>query len=117
MKKIFVPVMILALTLALLPPTSWDGLFYHLTGPKLYLQQGAIRPGPDIPHLNFPSLMEMNFLLAMAVGLFSLFDLPVERYPDVQMGKVQINTVLPGASPEDVESLITDEIEDALDDL
>ena len=59
--------LLLALTLALLPPTSWDGLFYHLTGPKLYLQQGAIRPGPDIPHLNFPSLMEMNFLLAMAV--------------------------------------------------
>jgi hypothetical protein len=58
---------LLALTLALLPPTSWDGLFYHLTGPKLYLQQGAIRPGPDIPHLNFPSLMEMNFLLAMAL--------------------------------------------------
>ncbi len=57
---------LLALTLALLPPTSWDGLFYHLTGPKLYLAQGAIRPGPDIPHLNFPSLMEMNFLLAMA---------------------------------------------------
>lgn len=58
---------LLALSLALLPPTSWDGLFYHLTGPKLYLQQSAIRPGPDIPHLNFPSLMEMNFLLAMGV--------------------------------------------------
>jgi HAE1 family hydrophobic/amphiphilic exporter-1 len=62
-------------------------------------------------------LVNLLFLLAMAVGLFSLFDLPVERYPDVQMGKVQINTVLPGASPEEVESLITDEIEEALDDL
>lgn len=58
---------VLALTLALLPPTSWDGLFYHLTGPKLHLAEGAIRPGPDIPHLNFPSLMEMNFLLAMGI--------------------------------------------------
>ena len=57
----------LALTLALLPPTSWDGLFYHLTGPELYLDQGGIRPGPDIPHLNFPALIEMNFLLAMAI--------------------------------------------------
>jgi len=62
-------------------------------------------------------LVNLLFALAMAVGLFSLFDLPVERYPDVQMGKVQINTVLPGASPEEVESLITDEIEEALDDL
>ena len=57
----------LALTLALLPPTSWDGLFYHLTGPEWYLKQGAIRPGPDVPHFNFPALMEMNFLLAMAI--------------------------------------------------
>jgi HAE1 family hydrophobic/amphiphilic exporter-1 len=62
-------------------------------------------------------LVNLLFALAMAVGLFSLFDLPVERYPDVQMGKVQIHTVLPGASPEEVESLITDEIEEALDDL
>jgi len=62
-------------------------------------------------------LVNLLFALAMAVGLFSLFDLPVERYPDVQMGKVQINTVLPSASPEEVESLITDEIEEALDDL
>jgi HAE1 family hydrophobic/amphiphilic exporter-1 len=62
-------------------------------------------------------LVNLLFVLAMAVGLFSLFDLPVERYPDVQMGKVQINTVLPGASPEEIESLITDEIEEALDDL
>ena len=57
----------LALTLALLPPTSWDGLFYHLTAPQYYLEQGAIRPGPDIPHFNFPALMEMNFLLAMGI--------------------------------------------------
>ena len=62
-------------------------------------------------------LVNLLFVLAMAVGLFSLFDLPVERYPDVQMGKVQIDTILPGASPEEIESLITDEIEEALDDL
>jgi 4-amino-4-deoxy-L-arabinose transferase-like glycosyltransferase len=57
----------LALTLALLPPTEWDSLFYHLTGPAQYLTEGQIRPGPDIPHLNFPALMEMNFLLAMVI--------------------------------------------------
>ena len=62
-------------------------------------------------------LINLLFLLAIAVGLFSLFDLPVERYPDVHMGKVVIRTIYPGASPEEVESLVTREIEEALDDL
>ena len=57
----------LGLTLALLPPSDWDGLFYHLTGPKLYLIAGRIAPGIDIPHLNFPSLFEMHFMLALAL--------------------------------------------------
>jgi 4-amino-4-deoxy-L-arabinose transferase-like glycosyltransferase len=53
------------LLVALLPPTDWDGLFYHLTGPKLYLQAGRVIGGVDIPHLNFPSLMEMLYAWAM----------------------------------------------------
>ncbi len=57
----------LALTLALLPPTDWDGLFYHLKGPQLYLSAGAIRPGIDLSHLNFPALFEMLYTLAMAL--------------------------------------------------
>jgi hypothetical protein len=60
-------VLLLAVTLALLPPTSWDGLFYHLKGPKLYLEAGRIVGGVDIPHLNFPSLFQMWFLLAMGI--------------------------------------------------
>ena len=55
------------LSLALLPPTNWDGLFYHLKGPKLYLEAGRIYGGVNIPHLSFPSLFQMNFLLAMAL--------------------------------------------------
>ena len=57
----------MALFIALLPPTSWDGLFYHLKGPKLYLEAGRIIGGIDIPHLNFPSLFEMLFMLAMGL--------------------------------------------------
>lgn len=57
----------LALTQALLPPTSWDGLFYHLTGPKLYLEGGRIGANTEISHLNFPALFEMLFTLAMGV--------------------------------------------------
>lgn len=60
-------IILLALTLAMLPPTGWDGLFYHLKGPKLYLEAGQIYGGVDIPHLNFPSLFQMWFLLAMGI--------------------------------------------------
>ena len=55
----------LAFLVALTPPIDWDGLFYHLTGPKLYIGQHRIVPGIDIPHLNFPSLMEMLYLYGM----------------------------------------------------
>ena len=55
----------LAFLVALTPPVDWDGLFYHLTGPKLYIGQHRIVPGIDIPHLNFPSLMEMLYLYGM----------------------------------------------------
>ncbi|WP_027720619.1 efflux RND transporter permease subunit [Maridesulfovibrio zosterae] len=57
------------------------------------------------------------FILLMVVGIFSMTDLPIERYPNVHMGKVIINAFLPGASPSDVEALVTKKIEDALDDL
>ncbi|MFQ5575668.1 MAG: ArnT family glycosyltransferase [Anaerolineae bacterium] len=57
----------MALTVALLPPTDWDGLVYHLTGPKLYLGAGRIAPGLDFPILNYPGLIEMLFLMAMAL--------------------------------------------------
>ena len=60
-------VLFLALLQALLPPLSWDALSYHLTGPKLYLAAGQIRPGIDIAPLNYPALLEMLFMLAMAV--------------------------------------------------
>lgn len=57
----------LALTRALLPPTDWDGLFYHLTGPKIYLEAGRLVSGIDIPHLSFPALFEMLFMLVMGL--------------------------------------------------
>ncbi len=58
---------LLAFTIALLPPIDWDGLFYHLTAPKSYLAAGRIVGGVDIPHFSFPQLLEMVFALAIAV--------------------------------------------------
>lgn len=60
-------VLTLALIIALLPPTSWDALFYHLKAPKLYLAAGRIVGGIDIPHFSFPALFQMLFTLAMGI--------------------------------------------------
>ncbi len=67
--------------------------------------------------INQKVLVNLLFLMLMVVGFISLLELPVERYPNVNMGKVMITTFLPGASPKDVEALVTREIEDSLDDL
>jgi hypothetical protein len=57
--------LILALVACLTPPAAWDSQVYHLTGPKLYIQQGRITGDIDIPYLGFPSLLEMLFLSGM----------------------------------------------------
>ncbi len=62
-------------------------------------------------------LVNLLFVVLMVVGAFALFSLPVERYPNVQIGKVFIETLYPGASPAEVEALVTREVEEALDDL
>lgn len=62
-------------------------------------------------------LFNLLFVLLMAVGVFVMFQSPVERYPNIDFGKAYINTYYPGASPKDVETLITKEIEDAIENL
>ena len=57
------------------------------------------------------------FVILVVVGIYTLFVVPVERYPAVNMGKARIQAFYPGASPEDVEALVTSEIEKALEDL
>jgi len=59
--------LVLTLLIALAPPTDWDGLFYHLTFPRLYLERGRIVAVTDVPHQFFPGMMEMLFTAAMAV--------------------------------------------------
>jgi 4-amino-4-deoxy-L-arabinose transferase-like glycosyltransferase len=56
---------LLALLVALAPPIDWDGLFYHLILPRLYIEQGRITPVTDMPHQYFPGLVEMLYLAAM----------------------------------------------------
>ncbi len=62
-------------------------------------------------------LLNLLFVLIMLVGAWAMLRSPVERYPNIHFGKVLIDTYYPGASPQDVEALVTREIEDALEDL
>ena len=55
------------------------------------------------------------FVVLMVVGFIALFALPAERYPNFGFGEVVISTAYPGASPEEVESLVTRKIEEALE--
>ncbi len=61
--------------------------------------------------------LNVVFVLLIVAGVFALFSSPVENMPPVDMGRVFIVTPYPGASAEDVESLVTTKIEDALDGL
>jgi HAE1 family hydrophobic/amphiphilic exporter-1 len=57
----------------------------------------------------------LMFVVLISVGFFALFALPAERYPNFALGEVAITTVYPGASPVEVESLVTRKIEEAVE--
>src|SRR4051812_8878892 len=53
-------------------------------------------------------------LAVVVVGLASYGSLGVDRFPDVDFPTVAITTVLPGASPEEIETEISDKIEESV---
>jgi HAE1 family hydrophobic/amphiphilic exporter-1 len=53
-------------------------------------------------------------LSLVVVGLFAFTRLGVDRFPNVDIPSVAITTRLPGAAPEQVESEVTDKIEEAV---
>lgn len=55
-------ILLVAFVLALVPPTAWDSLVYHLAGPKLYLEAGGLNHDLDLPYLGFPQAGSMLFL-------------------------------------------------------
>ncbi|MGR9052124.1 MAG: efflux RND transporter permease subunit [Gammaproteobacteria bacterium] len=57
------------------------------------------------------------FFLLIAAGFFAMFALPTERYPDINMEAVTINTDYPGASASDVETLVTRKFEEAVENI
>ena len=62
-------------------------------------------------------LFNVVFVILVVAGAFSIFTTPLENMPVVDMGNVFVHTVYYGASADDVEQLVTVEIEKALDGL
>src|SRR6476646_8950346 len=59
-------------------------------------------------------LVVMLSVGAAGFGVFSLQRLPIDAVPDITNNQVQINTLAPALSPEDVEKQITFPVETAL---
>lgn len=65
---LFISIFLLVLLQALTPPWDYDGLMYHLQGPRLFLQAGRIVPLPENWLTYYPFLVEMLFSLGLAFG-------------------------------------------------
>src|SRR5204863_159476 len=61
-----------------------------------------------------PVFAVMLILALVVVGGVSYTKLGVDRFPNVDLPIVSVRTILPGASPEEIESTITKRVEDAV---
>lgn len=61
-----------------------------------------------------PVLTTMLVVLSLVLGLFGFSRLQTDLYPEVEFPIVSISTVYPGAGPEEIETQITDPIEEAV---
>jgi hypothetical protein len=64
---ILIPPLTLSLLQTLCPPTDIDGIGYHLTAPKRWLQAGGFRYLPTLLVTNTPMGGEMLFTIPMAI--------------------------------------------------
>src|SRR5437763_11922206 len=61
-----------------------------------------------------PVFATVLILSLTVIGAFSFIKLGVDRYPKVDIPTVLITTVQPGAAPEQIETEVTDKIEEAV---
>ncbi len=80
---------------------------------KLQVTQGLERT-LIAKYLKNPRLIILIILLIFMVGIFSFLNIPRVLNPSINIAIVNIVTILPGAGPDDIESLITIPIEDAV---
>jgi multidrug efflux pump subunit AcrB len=57
------------------------------------------------------------FLMAVAVGVATLFTMPRSEDPEIQAPQYSIVVVYPGTSPEDMEELVVDPVEEKINEL
>ncbi|MEN9308316.1 MAG: hypothetical protein RL173_2248 [Fibrobacterota bacterium] len=60
------------------------------------------------------TIMVLAALMLLAGGL-AYKSLPRESFPEIKIPLIFVNTIYPGASPQDIEKLVTEKIEDKLD--
>lgn len=65
---VLAPAVLAALLVALTPTLDADGLGYHLTVPKRWLENGSLCYLPTYPYSNTPMGVEMLFTIALAVA-------------------------------------------------
>ncbi len=61
-----------------------------------------------------PVFASMIILALVVVGVASYFRLGIDRFPSVDLPTVSVRTTLPGASPEEVETIISQPIEEVV---
>ncbi len=61
-----------------------------------------------------PVVVRMTFLLILVLGVYSYRDMPRYLDPDLTIGRGMVITVCPGFSPEEMEKLVTNRIEEEL---
>ncbi|MDX6610820.1 MAG: multidrug efflux pump, partial [Blastocatellia bacterium] len=61
-----------------------------------------------------PVFAAMIILSLVVVGSASFFKLGVDRFPSVDLPTVNVRVNLPGASPQEVESLVTQQVEEVV---
>jgi len=59
-----------------------------------------------------PVLMTMVIMTFVVLGVFAYLQIPVDLTPDVDFPVVTVSTLYPGAGPEEIETLITEPIEE-----
>ena len=61
-----------------------------------------------------PIATTMVFLIIIVLGIMSLRFLPIDLLPDIEYTRLSINTIYPNVGPEEIETIITDRVENAV---
>ena len=63
-----------------------------------------------------PVFANMLMILIIIFGLYAWINLPRELTPEIALQTATVTTIYPGASPEEVEKLVTARIEEAIEE-